>query len=97
MHCLHRVLGEAMMRLMSDILGTHGHAPEAEGHRARGGSRVLLHQEAGLEPQDTWRYQSPIGRWSWCLGHVATPEPSCAGDEPGAMRHVATPEPSPAG
>jgi hypothetical protein len=53
MYCLHRVPGEAMMSQMSGVLGTHGHAPEAEGHRARGGSRVLPHQEVGLEPHDT--------------------------------------------
>jgi hypothetical protein len=51
----------------------------AKSHWARGGSGALLHQEAGLEPHDTWRYQSPARRWSWCLGHVVTPEPSCAG------------------
>jgi hypothetical protein len=65
-----------------------------ESHWARGGSEALPHQEAGLEPQDTWRYRSPTGRWSWCLGHVATPEPSYAGGGPGATRHVVTLEPS---
>jgi hypothetical protein len=80
------------MSLMSGILGTHGHAPEVEVHRTRGGSRALPHQEVDLESQDTWRYQSPAGRWSWCLDHVAMPEPSCAGDG-----HVATPKSSPAG
>jgi hypothetical protein len=69
----------------------------AEGHWARGGSGALPHQEAGLEPLDTWRYQSPVGRWSWCLDHVATPEPSCAGGGPGATMYVANPEPSPPG
>jgi hypothetical protein len=48
------VSGEAMMSLMSSIMGMHGHALEAEGHRALGGSRALPHREAGLEPQDTW-------------------------------------------
>jgi hypothetical protein len=28
-------------------------------HRARGDTRALLHREAGLEPRDTWRHQSP--------------------------------------
>jgi hypothetical protein len=34
MYCLHRVLGEAMMSLMPDILKTHGHVrgPRATGH-----------------------------------------------------------------
>jgi hypothetical protein len=74
------------MGLMSGVLGTHGHAwgPRATGHVveshwARGNSGTLLHQKVGLEPQDMCRYQSPAGRWSWCLGHVATPEPSYAG------------------
>jgi hypothetical protein len=31
MRCLHHVPGEAMMSLMSGALGTHEHAPEAEG------------------------------------------------------------------
>jgi hypothetical protein len=77
--------GEAMMSLMSGVLGMHGHTPGAEGHIARGG------------PHDTWRYRSPVVRWSWCLGHAATPKPSCVGDGPGATRHVATSEPSPIG
>jgi hypothetical protein len=38
-----------------------------------------MHQVVGLEPQDMCRYQSPVGRWSLCLGHVMTLEPSCAG------------------
>jgi hypothetical protein len=53
MRYLHRVPDQAMMSLMSGVLGAHGHAPGAEGHRARGGSRALPHQEAGLEPQYT--------------------------------------------
>jgi hypothetical protein len=69
----------------------------AESHWARGGSGALPHQEVGLEPHDMWRYRSPARRWSWCLGHVATLEPSCTGGGPGATRHVATPEPSPSG
>jgi hypothetical protein len=85
------------MNLMSDVLGMHGHASKAEGHRAHGGSKALPHREAGLEPQNTWRYRSPARRWSWCLGHVATSKPSCAGDGSRAVRYVATPEPSPAG
>jgi hypothetical protein len=64
---------------------------------ARGGFSALPHQEAGLEPQDTWRYWSIVGRCSWCVGHVATSEPSYAGDGLGAARHVVTLEPSPAG
>jgi hypothetical protein len=71
--------------------------PEAESHWARGGSGALLHQEAGLEPLDTWRHRSLAERWSWCLGHVAAPEPSYVGGGPGAARHMATPEPSPVG
>jgi hypothetical protein len=63
MRCLHRVPSEAMMSLISSILGSHGHAPRVEGHKAHGGSRVLLHQEAGLELHDTWRYHSPAGWW----------------------------------
>jgi hypothetical protein len=54
MRWLLRVPGEAMLSLMSSALGTHGHVSEAEGHRARGGSRALPHREAGLEPLDTW-------------------------------------------
>jgi hypothetical protein len=54
MCCLLHVPGEAMMSLMSGALGMHRHASEAEGHRARGGSRALPHQEAGPEPQDMW-------------------------------------------
>jgi hypothetical protein len=36
MHCLHRVPDEAMMSLMSGVLGTHGHArrPRATWHVA---------------------------------------------------------------
>jgi hypothetical protein len=36
MCCLHRVPGEVMMGLMSDVLGTHGHTrgPRATGHVA---------------------------------------------------------------
>jgi hypothetical protein len=67
----------------------------AESHWARGGSGALPHHEAGLEPQDTCRYLSPAGRWSWCLGHTVTPEPPCAGGGPRATRHVTTLEPSP--
>jgi hypothetical protein len=71
MRCLHRVPDEAMMSLMSGVLGMHGHArgPRVTGHVA----------VVGLEPQHTWWYRSPAERWSWCLGHVATPEPSYAG------------------
>jgi hypothetical protein len=76
-------------------LGNARVRPGAESHWARGGSGALSHQEVGLEPQDTWQYRSPIGRWPWCLSHVVTPEPSCAGGGTGATRHVATPEPSP--
>jgi hypothetical protein len=97
MRCLHRVPSEAMMSLMSSILGMNGHAPKAEGHRACGGSRALPYQEVGLEPQDMWHYRSPVGQWSWCLGHVVTPEPSCVGDEHVAVRYVVTLEPSPVG
>jgi hypothetical protein len=78
-------------------LGNARVRPGAESHWASGGSGALPHQEAGLEPQDTCRYRSPAERWSWCLGHVATPEPSCAGGGPEATRRMATPEPSPAG
>jgi hypothetical protein len=56
MCCLLHVSGEAMMSLMSGVMGMHGHVLEAEGHRALGGSRALLHREKGLEPRDTWRY-----------------------------------------
>jgi hypothetical protein len=78
-------------------LGNARVRPGVEIHRARGSSRALPHQETGIEPHDTWRYRSPVGRWSWCLSHVATAEPSCAGGGPGATRHVVTPGPSPAG
>jgi hypothetical protein len=97
MRCLHRVPDKAMMGLMSSVLGTHGYTLGAESHWARGGCRALPQQEAGLEPQDTWRYRSPAGRWSLCLGHVATPEPSCAGGGLRDTMHVATSEPSPVG
>jgi hypothetical protein len=80
-----RCLGNARARL------------RAESHWARDGSEALPYLEAGLESHDTWRYQSPVGRWSWCLGHMAMPEPSCTGGGFRATRHVATPEPSPAG
>jgi hypothetical protein len=46
--------GPGMMSLMSGTLGMHRHASEAEGHRARGSSKALLHRKVGLEPQDTW-------------------------------------------
>jgi hypothetical protein len=78
-------------------LGNARVCPGAESHWARGGSGARPHQEAGLEPHDTWWYRSPVGQWSWCLGHVAKPEPSCVGGGPGALRHVVTPEPSPTG
>jgi hypothetical protein len=97
MRFLLRVPGVAMMSLMSGALGMHGHASEDEGHWTCGSSRALTHREVGLEPQDMWQYRSPAGRWSWCLGHMAMPEPSHTGDESGATRHVVTPEPSPAG
>jgi hypothetical protein len=96
MRCLHCLPGEAMMSLMAGALGTHGHASGAESHSARSGSRALMHREVGLELYDTWRCQSPARRWSSCLRHVATPEPSCTGDGPRAVRHAVTPEPSPA-
>jgi hypothetical protein len=48
------VSGEAMISLMLGALGMHGHASEAKGHRARGGSRALPHKEAAPEPQDMW-------------------------------------------
>jgi hypothetical protein len=54
MCCLLCVPGEVMMSLMSDALGMHEHASEAESHMARGDARALPHEEAGLEPQDTW-------------------------------------------
>jgi hypothetical protein len=78
-------------------LGNARAHPGAESYWARGGSRALPHQEAGLEPYDTWRNRSPTERWSWCLGHVVMSEPSCTGGGPGAMRHVVTPEASPTG
>jgi hypothetical protein len=78
-------------------LGNTWARSEVKGHRAHGGSGALLHQEVGLEPHDTWRYRSPTGRWSWCLSHMVTPEPSHAGGGPRAARHVATSEPFPAG
>jgi hypothetical protein len=96
MRCLHHVPSEVMMSLMSGGLGMHDHAWGVVGYRACGGSRALPQQEAGLEPRGTWRYRSPTGWWSWCLYHVAMIEPSCAGDEPRAVRHVVTPEPPPA-
>jgi hypothetical protein len=78
-------------------LGNARVRPRAKSHWARGGSRALPHQEAGLEPYDTWRNRSPTERWSWCLGHVVMSEPSCTGGGPGATRHVVTPEASPTG
>jgi hypothetical protein len=97
MRCLLRVHSEAMMSLMLGALGTHEHASGAEGHRTRGTFKALPYREVGLEPQDTWQYRSPAGRWSWCLGHVVTSEPSRAGDGSGAARHVMTLKPSPTG
>jgi hypothetical protein len=54
MCCLHRVPGEAMMSLMSGVLGTHGHArgPRATGHvtapkPSRTGRRVWSHMTRG--------------------------------------------------
>jgi hypothetical protein len=93
-------------------LGNARVRPGAESHWARGGSGALPHQEVGLEPQDTWQYRSPVGRWSWCLSHMVTPEPSCAGAglEPRGTWRLrslplpgdglgarGTPEPSPSG
>jgi hypothetical protein len=40
MRCLLRVSGEAMMSLMSGVLGMHGHASEAESHGARDDARA---------------------------------------------------------
>jgi hypothetical protein len=47
---------------------------------ARGDTRALPHQEAGLELWDTWRHQSPPspGGGSGATGHVAMAEPSRA-------------------
>jgi hypothetical protein len=68
-----------MMSLMSGILGTHGHVQ---------GSRATEHV-AAPEPSRTrrrvWSHKTHgdtgalSGRWSWCLDHMVTPEPSCAG------------------
>jgi hypothetical protein len=85
------------MSLMPGVFETHGHISEVEGHMARGGSRALPHREAGLEPLDMWRYQSPVERWSWCLRHVVTSEPSYVKDGTRATRHVVTLKPSPTG
>jgi hypothetical protein len=65
----------------SDVrrLGNARACPGAESHWACGGSGAFPHQEVGLEPQDMWQYRSPVGRWSWCLGHMAMLEPSCVG------------------
>jgi hypothetical protein len=49
MRCLLCVLGESMMSLMSDVLGMHGHASEAESHEACGGTMALPHRDAGME------------------------------------------------
>jgi hypothetical protein len=38
-----RVPGEAMVDLMSDVLGTHRYTPGAKNYWARGGSRALPH------------------------------------------------------
>jgi hypothetical protein len=75
--CLLQVPGEPIMSLMSGALGMHGHASEAESHRARGDDRALLHREAGLETQDTWRHRSPslLGGGPGATGHMATLEP----------------------
>jgi hypothetical protein len=56
----------------------HGHASEAESHGTLGDARALPHREAGVEPQDTWRHQSPSlsGGGPGGKGHVATLEPS---------------------
>jgi hypothetical protein len=59
-------------------LGNARACPRVESHWARGVFGALPHHEVGLEPHDMWRYRSPAGRWSWCLSHVAAPEPSCA-------------------
>jgi hypothetical protein len=78
MRCLPRVPGEAMMSLMSGTWGMHGHASEAECHEARGDVRALLHREASLGLQVTWRHRNP----------------SLAGGGPGGMGHVVTLESS---
>jgi hypothetical protein len=59
MRCLQRVPSEAMISLMSGILGTHGHArgPRATGHMA------------APEPPP-----APRGR-SRAIGHMAIPKP----------------------
>jgi hypothetical protein len=69
------------MSLMSGALGTHGHTSEAKSHGARGDARALPHQEAGLEPQDTWRHRSPslLGDEPSAMGNVVTLESSCTG------------------
>jgi hypothetical protein len=66
------------MSLTSGTLGTHGHTSEAESHETRGDARALLHWEAGLQPQDTWRHQSS----------------SLSGGGPDGTEHMATLEPS---
>jgi hypothetical protein len=51
-------------------------------HRgARGDAGALPCWEADLEPWDTWQHQIPPlpGGGPGATGHVATPEPSCAG------------------
>jgi hypothetical protein len=60
MRCLLCVSGESMMSLMSDVLGMHGHASEAESHEACGGTRACGYGVVGhvvtLEPFPTgWR------------------------------------------
>jgi hypothetical protein len=75
MRCLHRVPGEAMMSLMSSVLGMHGHSlgPRATEHvvapkPSRTRRRVWSHRTCG----DTGALS---GGGPGALGHVMTPEP----------------------
>jgi hypothetical protein len=91
MRCMHRVPGEAMMSLMSGVLGTHGHtrgppgtwrlqSPPAPG----GGSGATVHV---VVPEP-------------CRAVVLVPRSHSEArvflrrGGPGAMRHMATPKPS---